>query len=97
MIQFVTAAFGLAAGLAWNTAIQALIERFVGPAGDGLAGKLIYATILTVIAVTATMAISKSYERVVRKEAAAAEKRHHDKYHVVEEVEQKKTVKRKKK
>ena len=82
IIQFVTAAFGLAAGLAWNEAIQALIERFVGLTDDGLAGKLTYAVILTLIAVTVTMAISKSYERIAKKEERAAEKRHHNRFHV---------------
>lgn len=82
IIQFMTAAFGLAAGLAWNEAIQALIERFVGPTSDGLGGKLLYAVILTFIAVTVTIAVSKTYERIAKKEEQAAEKRHHDRFHV---------------
>jgi hypothetical protein len=74
IIQFMTAAFGLAAGLAWNSAIQDLIGTYIQP-GDGIVGKFIYAVILTFIAVIVTVYLSKAYERISKKEEQAAEKR----------------------
>lgn len=62
-------AFGLVAALAWNDAIKAL---FVGPCGTEGAGALcmlssggpwLYAIIVTIIAVIATLWISKVSER----------------------------------
>ena len=61
----ITAAFGLVAALAWNAAIKAL---FVGPCGSEGAGALcslssggpwVYAVIVTVIAVFATIWVAK--------------------------------------
>ena len=61
----ITAAFGLIAALAWNDAIKAL---FVGPCGTAGAGALcalsaggpwVYAIIVTLIAVLATLWIAK--------------------------------------
>ena len=48
IITLVTTAFGLVAGLAWNDAIQKLIETLVGT-GDALNGLFIYAIIVTII------------------------------------------------
>jgi len=65
-----TAAFGLVAALAWNDAIKAL---FVGPCGSPNAGALcalsvggpwVYAVVVTVIAVIATILIAKVAEKV---------------------------------
>ena len=50
IITLVTTAFGLVAGLAWNDAIQKLIETLVGT-GDALNGLFIYAIVVTIIAV----------------------------------------------
>ena len=61
----ITAAFGLVAALAWNDAIKAL---FTGPCGTEEAGALcalsaggpwVYAIIVTIIAVFATIWIAK--------------------------------------
>lgn len=65
----VTAAFGLVAALAWNDAIKAL---FVGPCGSENAGALcalssggpwVYAIIVTIIAVIATIWVAKVAEK----------------------------------
>lgn len=65
----VTAAFGLVAALAWNDAIKAL---FKGPCGTEGAGSLcqlsaggpwVYAIIVTIIAVIATLWIGKISEK----------------------------------
>lgn len=50
VITFVTAAFGLVAGLAWNEAVQALIQKFFAADENSLAAKFIYAVAVTIIA-----------------------------------------------
>jgi hypothetical protein len=54
----VTTAFGLIAALAWNDAIKAIIVQFIG-AGNGIMGLLIYAVLITIIAVIATILIAR--------------------------------------
>lgn len=54
-----TTAFGLIAALAWNEAIKAIITTFVGK-GNDLMGLLIYAIIITIIAVIATLLIARA-------------------------------------
>lgn len=65
LAALITAAFGLVAALAWNDAIRAL---FVGPCGAENAGVLcalsfggpwVYAVIVTLLAVFATIWIGK--------------------------------------
>ncbi len=65
----ITAAFGLVAALAWNDAIKAL---FKGPCGSEGAGSLcslssggpwVYAIIVTILAVIATIWIAKVAEK----------------------------------
>ncbi|MBU2475311.1 MAG: hypothetical protein KKC38_02250 [Nanoarchaeota archaeon] len=54
----VTAAFGLVAALAWNTAIQQVFKNFFGE-NSSVAAMLTYAIIVTIIAVLATIWIGK--------------------------------------
>lgn len=58
IITLITTAFALVAGLAWNEAIQALINTFLD-AGSALTGLMIYAVIVTVIAVVVTILLGK--------------------------------------
>ena len=58
VITLVTTAFGLVAGLSWNDAIQALIGQFF-EAGSALTGQIIYAVIVTVIAVIVTILLAR--------------------------------------
>ncbi len=54
-VGYVTAAFGLVAGLAWNDAIKALIDMlFPASAGSSIVAKFTYAAILTVFVVLIT-------------------------------------------
>lgn len=55
----ITTAFGLIAALAWNEAIKAIILQFL-PKGSDLWGLLIYAVVITIIAVVATIIIGKA-------------------------------------
>jgi hypothetical protein len=54
-----TAAFGLVAALAWNGAIQALFKQIFGTA-DSLNAQLIYAIVVTIIAVIVTIWIARA-------------------------------------
>ena len=55
----VTTAFGLIAALAWNDAIKAIIAQFF-KAGNGVTGLIIYAVLITIIAVIATLLIARA-------------------------------------
>ena len=51
-------AFGLVAALAWNGAIQAIFREVFGTA-EGVVSMLVYAVVVTIIAVAATVWIAK--------------------------------------
>lgn len=52
------AAFGLVAALAWNGAIQAIFREAFGTA-EGVVPMLVYAVVVTIIAVVVTVWIGK--------------------------------------
>ena len=54
----ITSAFGLVAALAWNGAIQAAVKEWLGESGDAVVALVVYALIVTVIAVVATLLIA---------------------------------------
>ena len=58
MLTLITAAFAFVAGLAWNEAIQKLIEEFY-TAGGAVTGLLIYAVIVTIVAVVVTVLLAR--------------------------------------
>jgi hypothetical protein len=62
----ITAAFGLVAALAWNEAIQSIFKEFFGEQ-ETLMPKIIYATVVTILAVVfifiVARAISKAKEK----------------------------------
>jgi len=55
----ITAAFGLIAALAWNGAIRAIFAKVFGDP-DTLLAMLIYAVVVTIIAVIAAIIIARS-------------------------------------
>ena len=67
LVELVTAAFGLVAALAWNTAIQALFTLVFPEAGD-LVAKFVYAIVVTVIVVFVTIRLGRLAERVKQQE-----------------------------
>jgi len=62
----ITSAFGLVAALAWNSTIQTIFKEIFGTA-EGVAPMLIYAIVVTIIAVAATAWIGKVSEKLNRK------------------------------
>ena len=67
--QLITTALGLVAALAWNTAIQNLFDRVFGKAGAALAGQFLYAILITIVVIFATIAVSRAAERAKKAEA----------------------------
>jgi uncharacterized transporter YbjL len=59
----ITTAFALIAGLAWNEAIKAIITEFLD-ADSAVIGLIIYALIVTIIAVVVTLFIGKTLAKM---------------------------------
>ena len=59
----ITAAFGLVAALAWNETIKEAVALFFGPEG-GIWGLLIYAIIVTILAVIAIIIITRQTKKL---------------------------------
>ena len=72
MVALMTAAFGMVAALAWNSAISKLFEVWLGTTGDAVLGLLIYAIVVTIIAVAAIVMIARTYSKMKNKEDAKA-------------------------
>lgn len=67
MLTLATSGFGLVAALAWNSLIQEFVNTYVKkflPNGSGIISLLIYALIVTVLAVFITYQLSKISEKV---------------------------------
>jgi hydrogenase-4 membrane subunit HyfE len=62
LAALITAAFGLVAALAWNGAIRAIFEAIFGTA-DNITAMLIYAVVVTIIAVLVTIWIARAVKR----------------------------------
>lgn len=67
MVALSTAGFGLVAALAWNNVIKELVDSYVQPLVGGTSGMwslLIYAVLVTVLAVVVTMWLTRVEERL---------------------------------
>jgi hypothetical protein len=58
----ITAAFGLIAALAWNTAIQEIFRIVFGDQ-SGVLAMIFYAVVVTIIAIVATIMIGRAAEK----------------------------------
>lgn len=70
MLTLATSGFGLVAALAWNSLIQEFVNSYVKkllPNGSGILSLLIYALIVTVLAVFVTYQLSKLSEKLQEK------------------------------
>ena len=66
MLTLATSGFGLVAALAWNEVIKEFIDEFVKPIMGGASGiisLLIYAVIVTLLAVFVTYSLTKVIKR----------------------------------
>lgn len=67
MLTLATTGFGLVAALAWNSLIQEVVDNYVKkflPEGSGLISLLIYAVIVTILAVLVTIQLSRLLKRL---------------------------------
>jgi len=67
MLKLATTGFGLVAALAWNELIKTFINDYIKTkisVGSGIISLLIYAVIITSLAVSITLQLSKLAERV---------------------------------
>ncbi len=67
MITLATSGFGLVAALAWNNVIQEFVNNYIKKyldVGSGLISLLIYAILITALAVTVTYQLSKIAEKL---------------------------------
>ena len=68
-----TAAFGMIAALAWNTAISALIAKYFPNTDDTVVPLLIYAIFITIVAVICIILIARTLGNLKEKIAAEEE------------------------
>ncbi len=62
MLTLATSGFGLVAALAWNELVKAVVENYIKvylPEGSQIISLLLYAVIVTLLAVTVTLQLSK--------------------------------------
>lgn len=67
MLSLATSGFGLVAALAWNSVIQSFVTNYIAkwlPNGSGIISLLIYAVVVTILAVLVTLQLSKLKERL---------------------------------
>jgi hypothetical protein len=67
MLTLATSGFGLVAALAWNNVIQEFVNNYIKkllPNGSGIWSLLIYAFIVTFLAVFVTYQLSKILNRI---------------------------------
>lgn len=62
LAALITAAFGLVAALAWNGAIKAIFAKAFGDP-EGITQMIIYAVVVTIIAIIAAIWIGKVAEK----------------------------------
>lgn len=65
LAALITAAFGLVAALAWNDTIKAIFNEVFGTA-ETIYAMLVYALVVTIIAVVVTVWIGKVSERAAK-------------------------------
>ena len=62
MFGYIAAGLGLVAGLAWNDAVKAIIDRFIPDTGNTIVAKVFYAIIVTVFVALVLFYLEKSTE-----------------------------------
>lgn len=70
MLTLATSGFGLVAALAWNNVIQEFVNNYVKkwlPQSSGIISLLLYAIVITMLAVFVTLQLSKILERFEKK------------------------------
>lgn len=71
MVTLSTSGFGLVAALAWNEFVKAAIDSYIKPylpAGSGIISLFIYAVIVTTLAITVTLQLTRLQQRLANLE-----------------------------
>jgi hypothetical protein len=70
LVTLSTSGFGIVAALAWNDTIQQFVKEYVTPRipGSGMASRLIYALLVTFLAVLITFQLSRLASKFQRKD-----------------------------
>lgn len=71
MLTLATAGFGLVAALAWNSLIQTIVDDYIKiwlPGGGKLTSLILYALVVTALAVFVTYQLSKVLRRLEAKD-----------------------------
>ena len=68
-LTLVTAAFSLVAALAWNSAIQGLIQRIYPEKAAGLKSEFLYAVVITLVTVLVTIWFGSIDKRIEKAES----------------------------
>lgn len=65
LVTLSTSGFGLVAALAWNEVVQSFVKEFIEPRipGSGLLYKILYALLITLLAVFITYQLSRLASR----------------------------------
>lgn len=72
MLALSTSGFGLVAALAWNEVVKETVNVYIKPhfpENSGLISLLIYATLITALAVLVTLQLTKLSKKIEKKEA----------------------------
>lgn len=67
MLTLATSGFGLVAALAWNNVVQGFVEGYIKPYlsyGSGMISLILYAVLVTTLAVIITVYLSKVLDRL---------------------------------
>ena len=67
MLTLATSGFGLVAALAWNSLVQSFVADYIAkwlPNGSGIISQLLYALVVTSLAVFVTLQLSQLKERL---------------------------------
>ena len=67
MISLATSGFGLVVALAWNEVIKKTVEQYIDPwlgKGGGIISMLIYAVVITLLAVFVTMQLAQLQKKL---------------------------------
>jgi len=67
MLKLATNGFGLVAALAWNNVIKEFVSEYIKPfvgTDSGMISLVVYAIIVTILAVTVTLQLSKIKEKL---------------------------------
>lgn len=74
MATLITAGFGIVAALAWNEAIKQLINEYLPNTDSQTIGLFVYAIIVTVIVVAATLLVSRALAKLKEADAKLTER-----------------------